>query len=265
MNDLDQRLYAARRFACEAGEITLSYFLQEGVKVERKADDSPVTIADREAEMYLRQRIQSEFPDDGILGEELGEIAGTSGYRWILDPIDGTKSFICGVPLYGTLIGVERDGRSDIGVICIPALREGAFAARGRGAWSFVGDEMPQRAHVAQKQKLSDCVFLTSEVKTFANQGRAAAYEALQNATWIGRTWGDCYGYLLVATGRADVMIDPQMSVWDCAALQPIIEEAGGVFTDWSGTPTIHGGEAIATNNALLPPVLEITRKFGKK
>src|SRR5436309_14340502 len=134
-DDLTSRLDLAVAAAREAGEITLRYFRRDNFRVERKADDSPVTVADREAEQHLRRRIAAAFPDDGILGEELGEQPGTSGYRWILDPIDGTKSFICGVPLYGQLIGIERERRSVVGVINIPALDECVYAAAGQGAW----------------------------------------------------------------------------------------------------------------------------------
>ena len=266
MNDREilERLQLAVEIANEAGQITLQFF-QQPIDVELKADSSPVTIADREAELYLRQRISIEFPHDAILGEEFDERAGNSGYRWILDPIDGTKSFISGVPLYSTLIGVEHGGRSVVGVIQIPALRECAFAAKGHGAFYSRGNSEPVQARVSSKTKLAESLFCTSEVKTFGQYGRQAAYHSLQQATRLGRTWGDGYGYLLVATGRAELMVDPKMSIWDCAALQPVLEEAGGTFTDWSGQPTIHSGEGIATNGHVLEEVLAVTRPFAGK
>ncbi|MBL9092230.1 MAG: histidinol-phosphatase [Planctomycetaceae bacterium] len=253
---LELAVAAARR----AGDLTLQYFQRADLGVEIKSDDSPVTVADRAAEQLLRKEIAAAFPDDAILGEEFGEQPGTSGYRWILDPIDGTKSFISGVPLYGTLIGVEHEGRSVVGVIHIPGLHETAYAAAGQGAWYLRGDAKPVRAHVSQKPSLGEGLFCTSESRNFERIGRFDAYVKLQNSARIARSWGDAYGYLLVAVGRAEVMVDPMMHVWDCAALQPVIEEAGGTFTDWNGTPTIHATNSIATNGKVLDEVLAITR-----
>ena len=165
--ELASRLDLAVAAAREAGQLTLGFFQREDLAVERKADNSPVTAADRQAEQLLRARIREVFPDDGILGEEFGEEAGTSGFRWILDPIDGTKSFICGVPLYGTLIGVERAGASVVGVIYIPGLDECVYAAIGGGAWYTHGQAAPRPARVSQRDQLADAVFLTSQLDTF--------------------------------------------------------------------------------------------------
>lgn len=258
-DDLKTRLESAVAFARRAGDYTLTHFQRDDLAVETKADASPVTVADRGAEQLLREAIAAAFPDDGILGEEFGEQSGTSGYRWILDPIDGTKSFISGVPLYGTLVGIERDGRSVVGVIHIPALGETAYAAVGGGAWYVTGNAAPRPARVSKKP-LSDGLFLTSEVKNFHAIRRPDVYEKLQQSARITRSWGDAYGYLLVAVGRAEVMIDPIMNVWDCAALQPVIEEAGGTFTDWRGLPTIHSGNAVATNGVCRDEVIRITQ-----
>ncbi len=257
---IDNRLKLAIEAGQQAGRLTLDHFYAR-VGFERKADDSPVTIADRQAEQHLRMCIAAAFPDDAILGEEYGQQAGTSGYRWILDPIDGTKSFITGVPLYGTMIGVEYDGRSQIGVVYIPALSEGVYASVGGGAWHFRAGAKPQAARVSDCAKLSDGAFLTSQVDTFAERGAMPVFEQLQKSAYITRTWGDCYGYLLVATGRAVAMVDPIMNVWDAAALQPIMEESGGTFTDWQGNPTIHAGEGIGTNGRVLEEVLAIIAK----
>jgi histidinol phosphatase-like enzyme (inositol monophosphatase family) len=256
--ELASRHQLAVEAARQAGDLTLRYFRQRQLVVEWKQDASPVTIADREAEQFLRRRIADAFPDDGVLGEEFGEQPGRSGYRWILDPIDGTKSFVSGVPLYGTLVGVEHEERSQIGVIYIPALGECVDAVVGEGAWHTIGNGPRTRANVSSKERLATSLFCTSEVKTFEQRGRLDAFLRLQTAAWLSRTWGDCYGYLLVATGRAEVMVDPKMNVWDCAALQPILEEAGGTFTDWSGTPTIDAGESVATNGRVLDEVLAI-------
>ena len=259
-SEITKRAQLARRAAKQAGQLTLQYFQQDNYQVDRKEDDSPVTIADREAEELLRQIISDAFPDDAILGEELPETPGTSGFRWILDPIDGTKSFITGVPLYGTLVAVEYESVSVIGVILIPALGECVWAARGQGAWFQRNDEPPVPAKVSTTESLQQSTFLTTQIDSFQSDQRRAAFEKLQAAARITRTWGDCYGYLLVATGRAEVMVDPEMNLWDAAALQPILEEAGGSFTDWQGTATIHSGEGIATNGHVAQQVLAITR-----
>lgn len=257
---IGKRLEAAVRFAREAGDLTLRYFQGESLAVERKSDNSPVTIADRGAEELLRERIRQSFPKDAVIGEEFGALSGDSGFRWILDPIDGTKSFITGVPLYSVLLGIEYQGESRIGVIHVPGLDECVYAAQGQGAWYVHRGAEPRRASVSQRTRLSDSVFLTSQVDTFYKRGAGDVFEKLQRAAYITRTWGDAYGYLLVATGRAEVMVDPEMHIWDAAALLPVLQEAGGSYTDWEGRRTIEGREGIATNRALLEPVLAITR-----
>jgi histidinol-phosphatase len=258
--ELTARLMLALQAAREAGKITLEYFRREDLEVERKGDDSPVTAADRKAEEHLRNRIAEAFADDAVLGEEMSDRPGNSAFRWILDPIDGTKSFISGVPLYGTLVGIEYGRHGVVGVVHIPGLAETVYAAIGHGAWHSRGDAPPRPTHVSQKRTLGEGLFCTSDVRGFGDAGRTAAYERLQAGARLARTWGDCYGYLLVATGRAELMVDPRMNVWDCAALQPILEEAGGTFTDWNGTPTIHAGEALATNGHVLDEVLKLVR-----
>lgn len=258
-SDLELRLALAVQTAKEAGLITLGYFRASDLDIELKCDDTPVTIADRRAEEHMRSRIQAALPDDGILGEEMPEHPGTSGFRWILDPIDGTKSFIHGVPLYSTLIAVEYEGRSVLGVIRIPALDETVYAARGLGAWHLIADQPPRPARVSQQRHLSKSLFVTSEVLSFDKTNRRPTYDRLQNAARLTRTWGDGYGYLMVATGRADLMVDPVMAIWDAAPMPPILEEAGGTFTDWAGKPTHLATEGVATNGLLLDQVLALT------
>jgi len=259
-DQLARRLSDARRFAIEAGRITLEYFQRDDLAVERKADDSPVTAADRRAEAHLRRSIAAAWPEDGIFGEEMAEQPGRSGFRWIVDPIDGTKSFIHGVPLYGTLVAVERNAEPLLGVIHMPALGETVYAARGQGAWYQRADQPRRAARVSACRTLADALFLTSEVDNFEQIGRRDVYDRLQSAARLTRTWGDCYGYLMVATGRAELMIDPIVSVWDLAALMPVIQESGGKFTDWQGTPSIYSGQAIATNGLLFEEVLALVR-----
>src|SRR5882724_8237302 len=238
--------------AWQAGKVTLEYFHTK-LTTETKADESPVTIADRQTEQTIRESIAAKFPDHSIVGEEYGEQAGDSQYRWIIDPIDGTQSFIRGVPLYGVLIGLEHNDEPVVGVVNYPALGEMLYAARGEGCyWNGT------RAAVSTVAKLKDAVFLTTGPELFHQSNRGSAYDRLSKATGKQRTWGDCYGYGLVATGRADLMIDPIMHVWDCAPLLPIMIEAGGTFTDWTGKTTIHGGDAIATNGLIFDQVMKL-------
>lgn len=261
--EIRRRLELALEAGRQAGRRTLDFFQQEECAVQRKADDSPVTVADRTAEQMLCERIAQAFPTDGIVGEEFGTVPGRSDFTWILDPIDGTKSFIHGVPLYGTMIGITCQERALAGLVYFPALDEAIHAMTGEGAWHVRGQQPPRRARVSTKARLADGLFVTSQIDSFARRGAAAVFQALQDAAWITRTWGDCYGYLLVATGRAEVMIDPILNVWDAAAVQPIIEEAGGSFTDWAGRSTIQAGEAVATNGAVLAEVLRVTAPFA--
>lgn len=253
MNDPspDSLLEFALDAAWQAGRVTLGYF-QTNVTTERKSDNTPVTIADREAEQTLRRMIGERWPDHGIIGEEFGEQTADSPYTWILDPIDGTKSFVCGVPLYATLLALLDGERSLVGVMHFPALNETVYAVRGGGCyWNG------RRARVSQVDKLENAVLLASDINTFAAYGRSEAWQRLIDATYVQRTWGDAYGYGLVATGRADVMLDPAMNLWDAAPLQVILEEAGGTFTDWRGNRTIHAAESIATNGLLFEQVME--------
>jgi histidinol-phosphatase len=255
MSEIAERLQFAVEIAREAGDGTLRYFRRSDLAVERKADHSPVTVADRSAEELLRQRIGDRFPNDAIIGEELGEQAGQSGFQWVLDPIDGTKSFIHGVPLYTTLVAVLEKDEPQIGVIHAPALGETVYAAKGSGCWYTCGSaNKPHAARVSTAAALGESLLLTSEVEGFRLRASGDAMDVfmrLQRAARVVRTWGDGYGYLMVATGRAEVMIDPIMNLWDAAPLLPIIEEAGGQFSDWKGNPTIRAGEALATNGRL--------------
>jgi histidinol-phosphatase len=240
--------------AWQAGQRTLAHF-QTGVAVEQKADASPVTIADRGAEELLRRLIENRFPDHAIVGEEFGETDRDSAYRWIVDPIDGTFSFIHGVPLYGVLLGLEVAGEMLAGVAHFPGLREMVAAAKGEGCW-WNG----RRAHVSDVSRLDQALVVYTACSDFATYGRAGAWARLQKATLTQRGWGDCYGHCLVATGRAEVMLDPIMNAWDCAALLPILQEAGGTFTDWDGNATIYSSNAFSTNGTLFQQVLELVK-----
>ncbi len=260
MSGTKQRLELALAAAQEAGKLILSYFQCEGVVTEKKADASPVTVADRGAEEALRRMIEESFPEDAILGEEFPEKPGSSGFRWILDPLDGTKSFIRGVPLFGTLIAVQAEDEFAIGVIHIPALNECVFAQRGGGAWYRGPDGEVRKARVSSCADLGTATFLTTDVAHFRQIGRADVFARLEEAAGLTRTWGDCYGYLLVATGRAEIMIDPIVNLWDAAALVPVLEEAGGTLTDWEGGQRLDSGRIVATNGLLLHQVLTLTK-----
>jgi histidinol-phosphatase len=255
------RLVFALQIAREAGQITLEYFRRDDLEVERKGDDTPVTIADRRAEEHLRKRIADVFCHDPVVGEELSDQPGDSPFRWVVDPIDGTKAFIHGVPLFGTLIGIEHAGEPVAGVIHMPALEECVYASRGCGAWYVQGQKSKRPAKVSKQAPLSQGLFLTTESASYDEIDRGDVYHRLQSAARLSRGWGDCYGYLMVATGRAEVMVDPVAAVWDLAPLLPILEEAGGRFTDWQGRATIDSGQAIATNGIVHDEVLAIVQK----
>ena len=245
-------LHAVTELATLAGNEANRHF-RTGVAVEIKGDGSPVTIADRAAETVAREWIRARFPDDGILGEEFGLENESAPRRWVLDPIDGTKSFIHGVPLWGTLVAVVEGERVLAGAVYAPPTQELVAAAPGHGAW-FNGT----RTYVSQTASLDQATLLTTDDRFPGRPRRRARWDRLADAARIVRTWGDCYGYLLLATGRADIMVDDLMNPWDAAAVQVVIEEAGGTFTDFRGNPTAFGGDSIATNGVLGAAVRDI-------
>ena len=239
-----------------AGRLTLAHY-QTGVQADYKADRSPVTIADKTAEEFIRKRITERFPSHAVIGEEFGRgDENSAAHRWIIDPIDGTKSFMRGVPLYAVLIGLEIDGRVEVGAAYYPALDEMLAAATGLGCW-WNG----RPARVSQVAKLENSWVAFTNPASFGRHNRSSQYERLMQSAYHMAGWSDAYGYLLVATGRAEVMLDPIMSEWDCGHVPPIFREAGGYFGDWKGQETIYGFEALATNQAVLPEVLEMLKE----
>lgn len=252
MTDPKLLLEAVAEVARLAGAEALRHF-RAGVAVEFKGDGSPVTIADRSAEEKARTWIAQRFPKDAILGEEFGFEGNTEGRRWLIDPIDGTKSFVAGAPLWGTLIAVVEGEDVLAGAIDCAAAGERVAAARGAGAWCN-----GVRCRVSAEASLSRATVLTTDERFPDRPRRREAWRTLAGQARVVRTWGDCFGYLLVATGRADVMVDDRMNPWDSACLLPIIEEAGGILTDWKGRRTAFGGDTIATNGALGPSVRAI-------
>lgn len=257
-NAISNRLRFALEVSAQAESIVMKYFMNESLQVILKGDQSPVTVADRGAEEFLRGKIAQEFPQDAIMGEEFGPQPGTSGFRWILDPIDGTKSFIHGVPLFGMLIGLQYEQDCVAGICRIPATREVVYAERGAGTWWQRGEAAPVRTQVSQTADLSESLFLFTAVEGWQEIDRFPLLGEFSSACRLSRSWGDCYGHILVATGRAELMVDPLLAEWDAAALIPIIQEAGGVFMDWTGSTTALGGNGISTTPALRDSVLAI-------
>jgi histidinol-phosphatase len=253
--ELKPLLDFAVQLARDAGEIAQLHF-RGSFTTERKADNSFVTTADREAEAHLRTAIVRAFPADGILGEEEGERTGRTNRRWIIDPVDGTYSFVHRVPLFAVLLGLEIDHEVVLGVVNLPAIDELVYAARGLGCfWNG------RTARVSATRLLGEALLLSTDFGACERYGFGPASEALQRRVHARRTWGDAYGHVLVATGRAEIMLDPVMNVWDCAALLPILEEAGGKFTDWHGRRRIYGGNAISTNGLLFDEVVNVIKE----
>jgi histidinol phosphatase-like enzyme (inositol monophosphatase family) len=247
-------LEAVQEVARLAGDAALRHF-RAGVTVEWKGDGSPVTVADREAERLASEWIEKRFPAHGILGEEHGEVRPGAELRWVIDPIDGTKTFVRGVPLWGTLVALASGGEERVvaGAAYFPAVGEMVAAAPGEGCW-WNG----RRCSVSAVDSLAGATVLTTDERFAKTPQRVDGWRTLAARSAVARSWGDCYGYLLVATGRAEVMTDGVVGAWDTAPLLPIIEEAGGVFTDWGGRVTAFGGSAIATNAALATEVRRI-------
>ena len=245
-------LQAVAELATLAGD-EANRFFRQGIAVEFKGDGSPVTAADRGAETVAREWIRARFPSDGILGEEFGLERPDAPRRWVLDPIDGTKSFIHGVALWGTLVAVVEGETVLAGAVYAPPSKELIAAAPGLGAW-FNGS----RTRVSATSSLAEATLLVTDDRFEDRPVRRERWQRLSSAARIVRTWGDCYGYLMVATGRADIMVDDRMNPWDAAAVQVVTEEAGGCFTDFRGRATAFGGDSIGTNAALATAVRDI-------
>lgn len=257
MTDMPQLLQAVADVARLAGDTAHSLY-GTSIHVELKGDGSPVTHADRAAERAARAWIEKRFPEHGIVGEELGATRADAELRWFIDPIDGTQSFIRGVPLWGSLTAVARGEEILAGAIYCPAVNELVCAAVGEGAWCN-----GVRVHVSNISAVRDAAVLTTDPGFAAHPGRGDAWQTLARQARIARGWSDCYGYLLVATGRSEVMVDPAMTPWDAAALLPVIGEAGGVIVDWAGRVTAFGDGIIASNAALASRVHEILGVSG--
>ena len=222
-----------------AGEMSLRWFRAPGLVVDRKGDGTPVTEADRAVERFLRQEIGRVYPDDGVVGEEEGPQESFSGRTWIIDPIDGTKAFARGVPLFANLLALDDEHGAAVGVINVPALGELVWAGRGLGCWC---NGVP--AQVSDHPTLAGACLSSSGYEAWAE----AAVLQVKRSGMMLRTWGDGYGFLLVATGRVDAMVDPRAERYDLAPMPVILAEAGGRFSDLAGATTARGGSAVASN-----------------
>jgi histidinol-phosphatase len=253
--DWRTRYELAVEAARKAGDLARTYY-ESTFDVEYKGDSSPVTVADKAAERLIRDAVAKAFPDDGFLGEEYGDQPGGSGFRWIIDPIDGTKSFIRHVPIWATLVGLEYKGEQIGGVAYIPVFGMTYRALRGGGAYM---NERPIR--VSTTATLADSLVCYSSVNWFTKAGREKAFLELAGRTNRQRGYGDFYGFVLVAEGAADLMLEHGVNPWDVAATKAIVKEAGGRFTDWNDTPTIHTPDVLASNGRVHAETLEILRR----
>ncbi len=257
MNSLQQRLDFAVDAARQAGDVTLRYFGQLTPEQRRdKPDGTPVTIADRESETHLRKLISDRYPDDAILGEEFEDKPGTSGYQWVIDPIDGTISFVQGVPLYGTMLACLHDGHPELGVIHMPALDEVVYAADDLGCWHKYGHNEPVRAAMSGVEHPDKAILNTTSLSYFTTPPLRSLYEHLDAVCRYSRGWSDCYAWILLATGRVDAVIEPDLKLWDFAAALPIVRESGGIWSDLEGNRTLDASRLLAANPALHRAIL---------
>jgi histidinol-phosphatase len=249
-------LALAFRLADEADAITTTRFLAGDLLVEAKPDLTPVTDADRAVEQAIRTVIAEQRPADAFLGEEYG-VTGNGPRRWVVDPIDGTKNFVRGVPVWATLIALQHDGRSVVGVVSAPALGRRWWASAGAGAWAGGALQQRRRCEVSRVAALSDASLSYSSHAGWQKQNRLAGFTRLLDAAWRTRAYGDFWSHILVAEGAIDAAFEPEVSLWDLAALAVIVTEAGGRFTDLSGVQRADGGSAVSSNGLLHDAVLQ--------
>jgi histidinol-phosphatase len=248
--------------ACDAADATAREHFRRDLDLERKPDRSFVTVADRAIEREIRSRILARWPDHGLVGEEYGEDSGRSTTRWYIDPIDGTHNFIRGVPLFGTLLGVEHDGEMQVGVISAPAMRERWFASRGGGAWND-GPDGRRPIRVSRVASIDDAQLVYGSHRDNVASGLMPGFDALIDASWRDRGFGDFWGYALVAEGAAEAMMETGMHTWDLAAPQVVIEEAGGRVTDVNGERRIDAESFVGSNGLLHDEILRRLREPG--
>lgn len=270
---VQSRLALALDATFDAANAIHELFKGLAIDVVWKHDGSPVTKADQQAEKILRQRISNVFPDDAIIGEEHEDEHGTSGFKWIIDPLDGTESFIRKVPVFGTLVALEHEGAMVAGLCYMPAQREFAWASKGGGCW-WVSDttgapniealrDRAQRAQVSPMDTLKEAMIVTSGQGAFHRSGKVEAFTRLRAATRKDRGWGNCYGHLLVATGRVEASIEPKIREWDIAPFAAMLAEAGGKLTDFEGKESVYSTHCICSNGKLHEEIIKVVK--GKK
>ncbi|MCB0932810.1 MAG: histidinol-phosphatase [Mycobacterium sp.] len=250
-------LNLALSLADDADAISMARFGALDLRVDTKPDLTPVTDADQAVEAALRSMLARERPADSIFGEESGGTPTRSGRQWVIDPIDGTKNFVRGVPVWASLIALLEDGVPIVGAVTAPALNRRWWAGRGLGAHAAVGDGPPRRLSVSAVADVSSASLSFSELAGWAEAGRRDRFLDLIDAVWRTRGYGDFYSYCLVAEGAVDIATEPEVKLWDLAALDVLVREAGGSFTSLDGEPGPHGGSAVATNGLLHGAVLE--------
>jgi histidinol phosphatase-like enzyme (inositol monophosphatase family) len=248
--DLDPYRAFVSELAAQSGDFIRPFFAQPGLAVEFKEDESPVTQADRGAEELMRAMIAKKFPTHGIKGEEFGDVNGDAEFSWVLDPIDGTKAFASACPLFGTLIALMHRGQPVLGAIHQPVLRQLVI---GDGQTTTLNGRPVRLRSCA---RIEDATLLTSDPLNPAKYQNGAAFAAVANRARLVRTWGDCYGYLLLATGWIDAMCDPIMNPWDIQALIPVVRGAGGIITDWQGQDPVKAVSIVAAGPELHPRLL---------
>ncbi|ULE33474.1 histidinol-phosphatase [Mycobacterium sp. IDR2000157661] len=249
-------LMLALMLADEADAMTTMRFGAVDLVVETKPDMTPATDADIDVESMIRRRLSESRPEDSVFGEEFGGTKEFAGRQWVIDPIDGTKNFVRGVPVWATLIALLRDGVPTVGVISAPALHRRWWAQEGRGAFATVGDGPPRRLQVSKVDDLTAASLAFSSLSGWAARGIRERFIALTDEVWRVRGYGDFFNYCLVAEGAVDIAAEPEVSTWDLAPLDILIREAGGTFTNLAGRPGPHGGSAVATNGLLHRAVL---------
>jgi histidinol-phosphatase len=257
MAGYDDDLRFAHVLADAADDITMRRFRALDLRVESKPDLTPVTDADLAAEESLRHVLSRARPRDAVLGEESGK-TGVGKRCWVLDPIDGTKNYVRGVPVWATLIGLMVSGDVTVGVVSAPALGRRWWAARDGGAWTGRSLTKASPCRVSEVSSLQDASLSYAGLIGWEQHGRLDGFLSLARSVWRTRAYGDFWSHMLVAEGAVDISAEPEVSLWDLAALQVIVEEAGGVFTDLSGKPTPDGGSAVCTNGRLHGEVLDL-------
>jgi histidinol-phosphatase len=249
-------LALAHVLADTADSVSMSRFRALDLHVSSKPDLTPVSDADTAVEKALRSTLARTRPRDGVLGEEYGSTGASGARQWVIDPIDGTKNYIRGVPIWGTLISLMEGEEPVVGLVSAPALGRRWWAARGLGAYAGRHQAAASAIRVSSVSRLGDASFCYSSLGSWEQTGRLASMLDIMRKCWRSRAYGDFYGYMLLAEGALDIMVEPELSLWDVAALIPIVTEAGGTFTDLTGRSGPSGGSAIATNGKLHQDVL---------